>query len=62
MRVGLSLLGKLLGKERSPFMALDVGYMDANTMYGMSVGWEKGYVAGSQYSPWLFTHAHTIHR
>lgn len=35
------LTGKLLGTECSPFMALDVGKEDINTMHGKIIGWEK---------------------
>lgn len=33
--------GKRLGTECSPFMALDVGKEDINTMHGKIIGWEK---------------------
>lgn len=59
---GGSLTGKLLGEKRSPFLALDVDYMDINTMHGMTIGWEKGEVAGSQYLPWYLPTQHTGER
>lgn len=41
-----SLSGKLLGKEHSPLMALDVDLMDINTVHDVTVGWVMGSVAG----------------
>ena len=35
--------------------------MDIDTVCGVTAGWEKENVAGSQYSPWDL-HTHTIHR
>lgn len=43
-------------------MALDVGQMDINTIYGMSIGWEKGQLAGSQYLPWYLHTQYTGER
>lgn len=56
---GLSCLESYLVKSAVlPWLWMWASYMDTNTVYGMTVGWERGHVAGSQYSPWLFTHTH----
>lgn len=51
-----SLSGKLLGKEHSPLMALDVDLMDINTVHDVTVGLVMGSVAGFTVFTVVFTH------
>lgn len=48
--------GKLLGKERSPFMALEESERDINTIYGTTTGWEKGKLLVHSIYRGIYTH------